>query len=44
MNRPELTLLLEGRRPLTREQALVLQRIGRIYSFGVPPLPPVRRR
>jgi hypothetical protein len=36
MDRPELTLLLDGQRPLTREDAVVLQRIGTIYRFGVP--------
>jgi hypothetical protein len=38
MDRPELTLLLDGQRPLTLEDAVWLQRIGRLYRFGVPVL------
>jgi hypothetical protein len=38
MDRPELTLLLDGQRPFTLEDAVRLQRIGRIYRFGVPAL------
>jgi hypothetical protein len=38
MRRPELTLLLEGRRPLTLEDARRLHRIGSLYRFGVPAL------
>ena len=40
MRRPELTLLLEGRRPLTLEDARLLHRIGGLYRFGVPVLDP----
>ena len=40
MRRPELTLLLEGRRPFTLEDARLLQRIGGLYRFGVPVLDP----
>ena len=36
MDRPELTLLLGGQRRLTLEDAVRLQRIGRLYRFGVP--------
>jgi hypothetical protein len=38
MNRRELKLLLEGRRDLTRRDALLLQRIGRLYRFGAAPI------
>jgi hypothetical protein len=40
MRGPELTLLLEGRRPLTLEDARLLRRIGGVYRFGVPVLDP----
>ena len=44
MNQSELSLLLEGRRHLTREEAAQLQRIGRLYSFGAAPLDDPKRR
>jgi len=39
----ELERLLQRdgyRRPLSLEEAIVLQRIGRLYQFGVPELEP----
>lgn len=44
MNQSELSLLLQGRQRLTKEEAVQLQRIGRLYSFGAAPLDETQRQ